>query len=234
MSTRAAPLYPRAVFYFLLLLAVALIGFSGSYFMRLADNNLVRHAHAVTAFAWVLLLIVQAWLMRRRKIVLHRKLGRSSLVLAPLFVVSGLFLVQDMLARPGPFIEPFAVRLAFIDLTTLAWFVVAYCLALRHRRDTPLHARYMASTALLVLPPALTRALGMLVPGITSFEMALHAGYVVTELLIVLLLVHDLRKERLRPPYVLLLAVIVLQQVAFVLLPGMSWWTRACAWIAAL
>ncbi|MEO5629628.1 MAG: hypothetical protein ABIQ62_07675 [Thermomonas sp.] len=235
MNARTGPVYPRAAFYFLLLLATALLGFLGSYFMRLADNNLVRHLHAVTAFAWLLLLITQAWLMRRRAFALHRKLGRTSLALAPLFVISGLLLVQDMLARPGPFIEPFVERLAFIDLTTMAWFSAAYCLALHHRRKTPLHARYMASTALLVLPPALSRAMGGFVPGVSSFEMAFHLAYLVTELLIVALLVHDFRSEgRVRAPYCILLAIILLQQVAFVLLPGMPWWSRACAWIAAL
>lgn len=148
MNSRAPTLYPRAVFYLLPLLAIALVGFWGSYFSRLADNNLVRHAHAVTAFTWILLLLVQAWLMRRRLVPLHRKLGHSSLVLAPLFVASGLFLVQDMLARPGPFIAAYAERLAFIDLR--------------------------------------------------------------------------------------LLGVIVFQQIAFVVLPDMAWWTRACAWIAIL
>lgn len=235
MNARTEPLYPRAAFYFLLLLATALLGFSAPYFMRLADNNLVRHLHAVTAFAWLLLLITQAWLMRRRAFALHRKLGRTSLALAPLFVITGLFLVQDMLARPGPFIKPFAERLAFIDLLTMAWFAAAYCLALRHRRQTPLHARYMASTALLVLPPALVRVVGGFIPGVTSFEMAFHLGYLVTELLIVALIVHDLRSEgRVRPPYTILLAITVLQQVAFVLLPGMPWWSRASTWIATL
>lgn len=235
MNVRAMPPYPRAVFWFALLLVTALIGFSGTYFMRLAENNLIRHLHAATAFAWLLLLIAQAWLMRRRNFILHRKLGRSSLALAPLFVVTGLFLVQDMLARPGPFIAPYAERLAFVDLVTLAWFAAAYWLALRHRRETPLHARYMASTALLVLPPALVRAIGMFVPGVSSFDMAFHLGTVATELLVVGLIAHDLRSEgRVRPPYPLLLAATALQHAGFVLLPDMPWWHRACAWIAGL
>jgi uncharacterized membrane protein len=234
MSIRAEPLYPRAVFYFLLLLATALIGFWGSYFSRLADNDLTRHVHAATALSWVMLLITQAWLMRRRKYALHRRLGRFSLVLAPLFVVSGAFLVHHSLANPSPFMQRFGAQLAFVDLTTLAWFAIAYCLALRHRRDTPVHARYMASTALLVLPPALVRTLGSFVPWITSFGMALHTGYFLTEALIAALIVHDLRGGRVRAPYVLLLALTIAQHIAFVVLPGVPAWTRFCAWFAGL
>ncbi|GAB3100575.1 hypothetical protein [Lysobacter terrae] len=234
MSVRAQPLYSRAVFYFLLLLATAIAGFWGSYFTRLAQNDLVRHVHAATAFAWVLLLIVQAWLMRRRSMALHRRLGRTSLALAPLFVVSGLFMVQHMLAHPSPFAQAFGAQLAFIDLTTLAWFAIAYLLALRHRRETPLHARYMASTALLVLPPALARVLGTHVPGVTSFEMAFHGAYFITELLILVLLLQVRSSARVRAPFAQLLALTVLQQIAFVILPGVPAWTNACAWIAAL
>lgn len=233
MHARVQPTYPRSPFYFLLLLATALAGFWGSYFLRLADNNLIRHVHAACGFGWIVLLVVQAWLVRRRRLVLHRRLGRGSLALAPLFVVSGVFLVHDMLAHPSPFTQALGPRLAFVDLTTLAWFACTYCLALRHRRETPLHARYMASTALLVLPPALARVIGGFVPGITSFEMAFHGAYFATEALILALIVHDLRTDRLRSPYLLLLALTVLQQVAFVVLPGLAWWTRACAWIAA-
>lgn len=234
MNLRAEPLYPRATFYFMLLLATAFLGFWGSYFSRLADNDLTRHVHAATALSWVLLLITQAWLMRRRHYALHRRLGRFSLVLAPLFVVSGLFMVQHSLAHPSPFTQAFGARLTFLDLTTLAWFAIAYCLALYHRRDTPVHARYMASTAILVLPPALVRVVGTHLPGITSFEMALHLGYFITEALIAALILHDLRGGRLRAPYVLLLALTVMQQVVFVVLPGVPWWTRFCEWIASL
>ena len=220
---------------FLLVLAVALVGFSGTYFMRLAENNLVRHLHAATAFAWLLLLVVQAWLVRRRDIPLHRRVGRLSLAVAPAFVVTGLFLVQDMLARPGPFIAPYAQRLAFIDLLTVAWFALAYGLALKHRRRTPLHGRYMASTALLVLPPALVRALAMLVPGVSSFDMAFHLGTGLAAAVVVALLARDARREgRVYLPYAGLLAILLAQHAAFLLLPGIPAWASACDWIAGL
>ena len=75
---------------------------------------------------------------------------------------------------------------------------------------------------------------GGFVPGISSFDMAFHVAYAVSEVLLVGLIVHDLATDRLRPPYVWLLGLTVLQQVAFELLPGMAWWTRTCTWIAAL
>jgi hypothetical protein len=49
--------------------------------------------------------------------------------------------------------------LCFIDLTTIAYFAWTYGMALHHRKSIQLHARYMASTAPLLLPPALARLL---------------------------------------------------------------------------
>ena len=55
----------------------------------------------------------------------------------------------------------------------------------------------------------------------------------VTEALLLALIVHDLRTHAPRAPYLVLLALTVFQQAAFVVLPGATWWTRACAWIAS-
>ena len=235
MNTRTtSPLYPWAPFYFLLLLATAFFGFWPSYFSRLPQMDLAHHFHGITATAWMLLLIAQAWLMRQRNYRVHRMLGRTSLVLAPLFVASGLILIHGMVAHSNPFTAQFGDRLAFVDFTTIGWFAIAYALAIHHRRETPLHARYLASTAILVLPPALARALPPLVPAITSFEAAFHVTYVLTEAIVLALIVHDLRGGKLRAPYPILLGLTLLQHVSFVLLPGMPWWRDFCTWYGAL
>ena len=234
MHVRAAPLYPRATLWFLLVLAIAVFGFWPSYFARLGENDLVHHFHAVVAGAWLVLLVVQAWLMRTRRMALHRAMGRTSLALAPLFVVSGLAIVHAMLASENPFSAAFGPRLAFVDLTTVAAFATAYGLALKYRRTMPLHARWMACTALMVFPPALARALPPLVPTIRSFEAAFHASYALTELIVLALIVHDARTDRVRAPYLALLALLLVQHAGFVLLPGVPAWDAICRWIGAL
>jgi hypothetical protein len=234
MGIRTAPLYPRAPLYLLLVFATALVGFWPSYFARLRQTDLVHHLHGMAAGAWLLMLIAQAWLYRQRRMTVHRRLGRVSLVLAPLFVVSGLAIVHAMLASANPFSAAFGPGLAFVDLTTLAWFATAYTLAIRHRRDTPLHSRYLLSTAVLVLPPALARALPPLIPAIHSFASAFNVTFAVTETIALALVVHDLREGRLRAPYALLLALLVVQHVGFFVAPSWEWWMATCRWIAAL
>jgi hypothetical protein len=51
----------------------------------------------------MVLLIGQSWLARVRKISLHRVVGKGSLLLAPLFLVSGIMIVRVMLTKNDGF-----------------------------------------------------------------------------------------------------------------------------------
>ena len=48
-----------------------------------------------------------------------------------------------------------------------------------------------------------------------SFELAFHLSFVITHLLVIALLIHDWRRGRIRAPYLVLLAVLALQQMSF-------------------
>ena len=227
-------MYPRAERYFALALLAAFIGFFPSYFSRLGEASSAHHWHGLTAAAWLLCLVLQAWLIRTRRIVLHRLLGRCTLLLVPVFIVSGLRVVHLMVSSPGGFSQTFGPRLAFLDFTTLGYFLAAYLLALWHRREVQLHARFMASTAVLVLPPALARALLFFVPGFGSFPLAVHGGYVLSELVTLLLLRDDQRRGGVRRPYVMLMALLLVQHAGFVLMPYVPAWRVFTTWFGAL
>lgn len=229
MQERATSLYPRAPIYFSLVLLTATIGFYSSYFSRLGKTDAVHHFHGLMATAWILMLIVQGWLMRQRAMSTHRAIGKISLLIAPLFVISGLLVIQTMLNASNGFNKTYGARLAFVDLSTMAYLSAAYVLAIANRRNTPLHARYMASTAILVLPPALARALAGLMPGVHSFDAAFHGAFVLTELIVVALIVDDARQGKIRAPYLALLALILLQHASFVIIPHIAWWNRLLA-----
>lgn len=234
MQQRTAPFYRNSPIYFSLVLLVAIIGFFPSFFSKLGETDATHHFHGFTATAWMLLLITQGWLMRQRNFSSHRMFGKLSFVIAPLFIASGFLMIHAMLASTNGFSRTFGARLAFVDITTITYFAIAYGLAIHYRSTLQLHARYMASTAILVLPPALGRAIGNLVPGIESFEAAFHWGFAISALVVVALIVHDARSGQLRPPYLLLLGLLLLQQASFVVIPSLVWWNDLCAWIGSL
>jgi hypothetical protein len=50
---------------------------------------LVVHLHVIAFSAWLLLLAVQVWLVRTRRVGLHRRLGWGAALLLPLMLVLG-------------------------------------------------------------------------------------------------------------------------------------------------
>lgn len=218
---RPAPFYANAPIYFALALLATVAGFFPSYFAKLGATDAAHHFHGIMATLWMVMLIAQGWSARVRRFPLHRWVGWSSVVIAPLFVVSGLLMVRIMLAAADGFSRTYGGRLAFVDVTTMLGFGAAYGLAIYHRRQIGLHARYLAATAVMALPPGLARLLGHWAPGIRSFEAAFHGGYFLAELVVAALIVDDYRKGKIRAPYVMLGALLVGQQVGFRLLsPG--------------
>lgn len=212
--------YPRAPLYFTLLLLIAAYGFYPSYFSRLQAMDFAHHVHGIAASAWMILLIVQGWFARQRQIRIHRALGKIVIVVASLFVTSGVLMIIVMLRNTDPFSKTFGIRLAVVDASTVTYFAVAVGLAVRHRGDVQLHARFMTSTALMVLPPALARSLQGLVAGATSFHAAFNGSYFVAECVVGILLLDDAHTGRIRAPYLVLLGLLLCQHALFVYIGG--------------
>ena len=213
---------------------MAIVGFFPSYFSKLTKTDPVHHFHALMATAWMVMLIVQAWLYQQRKIALHRMIGRVSLILVPLFVVSAFLVIHAMLSSSNPFTDQFGHRLAFVDATSSIYFAVCYVLAIHYRKNLQLHARYIASTAILVLPAALERIFMNFIPGVDSFEAAFYWSFGIGSLIVVLLILNDMRKGTFRMPYLPLLFLLIVQTVSFRVTPSLSWWNDFCDWIGSI
>lgn len=208
------PPYARLPLYFMAMLLAGLAGFYPSYLARLAETDLGHHAHGLTAFAWMLLLITQATLIRMGRRPVHRVTGRLAFVLVPLFLAAGLWMTWQTAHPDNPFSRRFGPRLVPVDLSFLIGFAGAFALAMKHRRDIHRHARYMAVTGLLILPPALARLAPQVLP-VRSFEMAFHIAYGVTEAITAALIVASWRERRPVLPFALLLGLLLLQQAGF-------------------
>ncbi len=236
MQVRPEPLYRNSPFYFALLLLIALIGFFPSFYGRIGDAKLTHLVHGGTATLWMLLLIGQSWLVRQRQMRWHRAIGKFSVVLVVLFAIGGVMIDHDLLTRDGGFARAFGHRLFFLDMLATVYFVVAWGLAIRYRRNVQLHARFMSSTALLLLPPALGRVLGFhVLPQGSSFALAFHLSFAISALVVIALLLHDRRSSgKMRAPYLILLGVMAVQQASYEVLPRMDAWMDLVAWIRSV
>ncbi len=218
--------YKNAYLYFILAMVITLFAFMPSYFTRLNKTDGAHHFHGITATLWMLLLIVQPLLYRKRLLTWHRSLGKLSLLLVPLVVVGGLTMVQVMIQKKESYPPHVVYQLSFIDFTTLFLFVLFYVLALVYRRNVQLHARYMVCTVLGPLNPAITRLL-FIFPFVDNFGKSLNLAYFLIELVVLLLLIDDKRSGTIQKPYKLAMLFFVIQHILMNFSIHWQWWHDA-------
>ncbi len=216
--------YKYAWVYFALAAAVIIAGFFPSFFPRLKQTDISHHIHGMSATGWLLLLIIQPYLYTRGNLQLHRKLGKLSFVLMPLLVIGGSRMVQLMIQSKA-FYPPLEVyRLSFIDVVSMIAFVWFYSMAIYHRRSTGLHARYMAATVILLVPPGFVRFL-FNIGAVDSFGVGLHISSIVLEIALLLLLLDDKGRDgKFSKPYMLMLGIIVFLHVCIPFVANWAWW----------
>ena len=138
--------------------AVAVLGAIGFYpgyfrhFPTFAGVGWQVHFHLLTVLAWLGMLVGQGWLAATKRLALHRKLGRLSLLLVPLILVGFALVTSYGQLRHK---EPALLGAAFLDASL---FSTLYALAMVHRRSPALHSRYMMLTPVSFLNPTLGRA----------------------------------------------------------------------------
>lgn len=157
----------------LLTTATAFFGFTFTYFSPMLsgsypDLSPFVHLHGWSFFIWYLLFPAQAFLIAFNRTKLHMMLGRLSVVLAAVMVLTGLFVLSvrmdDALAAPG---DPFMVFLRLVGAQILLnvllfalFYGVAIRMALTNRFEA--HKRLLVLASSAGLGAALFRVFGFL------------------------------------------------------------------------
>ena len=234
VTRRDTVLYPHAQWYFLAAIVTTWIGFSHSYFLRIGHASIFQHIHGATAGLWMALLFVQPILYQRGKLDLHRRLGRLGVfVLIPLLLMGGALMVHSMVKHQAGYPPGMVYTLSYLDAWSLLLLALFIILAIRYAQDTGLHARYMACTVLVLLPPALTRVLAFF-PQIHSMATSINISYILMIAILSLLIVDDLRKGRLRSAYPVAIALFLPMILTMNSVGHWQWWHRLADRYAAL
>jgi len=177
--------------YFALLIPAAVLAFAKTFFagVTFSGNSLtvLLRVHTALMVLWLLMLVAQAWFIRTKRFRLHRWVGRSSYVIAPLLILFGLVAVHELLNRtPGgvPIGGPVGARLGVFGFGQMLAFGITWGLAIVYRKQTPLHVRFIISTTFAISPALVLRIFVSRVPGFDT-EGAAVAGncFVLTFLL---------------------------------------------------
>lgn len=215
---------------FFTILAVAFLGFFKTYFGLFDTFNQIpfaHHIHTLLFLLWFVLLLMQPYLIKKRKLKLHRLLGKFSYVLMPLIIVS-IFSVTKSQYHRELLLLPRSECIAnlIIPIPQLILFVALYILAIVHVKNTGYHMRYIIGSTLVLIGPGLGRAfisqMGM------TFPQGVQFSFLVTELVLVGLILYDIKKHRQYKPYAILLAVFFLCHLGWFFIPQSLLWQSLC------
>jgi hypothetical protein len=223
--------YPHASRWFTLLFIIAVLGFWNSYFSRLTgDHHLAHHLHGISGILWLLILIVQPWLIKQGKRAPHRLLGRSTLFLVPVFVISGIWVT---LYGQTNFEDPtswFALGIFWFAFFSLAVFAAMYIQAIRYRKNMQLHARFMVATSLPFLLPGLARVVENYIAPLGIWIPSFYQLTWLPLLIGIWLMLLEMRKNRPWQPYLQSNIWWAVSAAAWFILPEMGFWRSFSLW----
>ncbi len=184
------------------------------------------------------MLIAQAWFIRTGRFAIHRWVGRSSLIIAPLLIAMTIVMIHERL-NVNAEIAALTARFQIYNLMEVTGFALAWALGLAYRRRTPIHVRFMVSTALAFGSAIVFRIIlkwFAWVPGLgrENIENLATANSAVLLLMLLGLVANDWRLGIKRSPYWLVTAATVIIHVGFFTFTKTDWWMSLVQWFADL
>lgn len=189
--------YTRMAF---LLVAVVLLGFAPSFYLRGIMPSYPRPnptlppwviLHGSVFTAWMAIFVAQTQLIANRKHQLHMQLGIAWVLFAVLMVPVMYLTAVWQVARANqpPFTDP--LTWTIVPLSVIIPFAILVYLGWENRKRSQWHKRLMLSAAIIVIMgPAIGR-LPLAPPSVAGFTVQMLLGF----LLFVPLIVWDRRRE---------------------------------------
>lgn len=185
----------------LLAIVVTLIGFWQTFFAILGEVKLAHQVHGWTSTGWLVLVLVQAFLIRSRQFRLHRVLGWSSMVLFTALLGSSWYVLSYMLSGQSGVPYEFAKLFALSDVTAVPLMIIAYVAAVVLRKDRHVHSRLISVTLLAGLLPAVSRMFNLIWRGRDGLIFAMNPSYIFLLAILAVAIFADWKHERLRWPF---------------------------------
>lgn len=222
--------YKNITYLFIAIFIVIFAGFYKTYFGLFPTFDKVtitQHIHSALFMMWFLMLIVQPILIRNKKFVLHRSLGKFSYVLVPLLIGSIFYIAKGFYHKMIVDVPvEKVVSMLFVPFYQIIDFAILYLLAIYHKKFTPYHMRYMIATSMAIVGAAVRRICTKLL-GLSSPDAFLYT-FVLTDMVLVALIMFDIRYKKDWKPYFISLVIILISQAAYYIAPQTAFWQKWC------
>jgi hypothetical protein len=227
-------IFRNSVFFFALIPLFAVWGFWVTYFTRPPETlSLLDHIHGAAMFGWCLMLILQSFLIRTSRRSLHRATGKLSYLLAPLIIISTVLLANYRLNVRGLTDE--GLYIFALQTFILAQFIVSYSLAMKNRKRSDVHARFMICTALTLLDPIFARLLAVNFIHVEfSTGIIQYITYGFIDLILVGLAFWDWKSRQRRDVFLPMLLFFMATQLPTLFVLQWPAWTAFAAWFMKL
>lgn len=209
----------QAIIIGMALLFIALqIGFHPTYlqyFPKFEQFNWVHHTHGAIMVSWMFILVIQPYLIHKRKYPIHRLIGKISYVIAPLMLIS-MFLVTRLnyLTTVGKIEFKDVAYIQALNFVEPLSFFTFYVLAVINKNDISKHKRYMIATSFPMIMAIFSRILyNIFGATIEPYEYFIPLYFCSS--ISILLLVNDILKKNNPIPSIIIAAVILLNTLIF-------------------
>lgn len=218
-------LQTRIGYFFVGVLIITILGFYKTYLIKFPDFagfTSAHHFHGAVAITWILMLIVQPFLVRAGKLNIHRIVGKFSYVVMPLFVISLFFVVKAGYERNIKTLSEENTLAAMTNgIPEMVFMTLLFGLGMYYKKKTAFHLRFLSSTGIIILGPGLGRFLGvnlqLPLPIIILLMISLTAGIALVWMIM------DIRQKKSAFPMAILLIICLV--AAFIGSHGHSaWW----------
>lgn len=218
-------------YYFFGLIALVILGFWPSYFSKFfngtADFKFYFHFHAVAVSLFLVMLITQPILIRKKKLPLHRTIGKLSYILVPVVFISIILLAHSRHSVNDKDLG-ISLLVPFKDLIILG---TAYFIAIRYRHTIDLHARGMVAAGIVFIEPALSRLLyNVVTQTIYSYYLTIGIVYAI----LITLMILERRQKKGRWVFPLILGMYLILHAILIFSIHITPWEAFARWFEKL
>ncbi len=237
MNNLSKALYQKSGFWFLLFFAFALLAFWSSYYTILGKPmSFYVHFHGLLMTVWCLMLIGQAFLIRRRKYEIHSWVGKASYLIFPLLILSTILLIHATVKKDAQVSFGTYYSMALMVNATVV-LVLIYSLGIYFRKDRLTHARYMVCTIFPMFTPITDRIIYKYINGLVEFAPKINGfpvvpffGFLLADLIVIGLAVWDWKAHRRKDVFLIVLGLLLVYHISLFTFYQIPAWRLFSAW----